>query len=229
MKRPAGLYLAYLLQILIAANVLLAFSLGEYSQVFAYLLQILIAANVLLAFSLGEYSQVFGGVVGLCLTLVPAVVTRRWSLTLPWQVNLLIALSLYLHVAGEIQGFYVLYYPYYDKIAHLVSGITVSVLAFVIVLLLDRFGRLNLTRWMIVGFIIIAAMAMEGFWEIYEWLFDTFLGTNLQYDLDDTMLDMISVLIGAIVVALAGNRYLTRFSKEEIAGRMVVSKEAPSG
>jgi uncharacterized membrane protein YjdF len=204
MKRPAGLYLAYLLQILIAANVLLAFSLGE-------------------------YSQVFGGVVGLCLTLVPAVVTRRWSLTLPWQVNLLIALSLYLHVAGEIQGFYVLYYPYYDKIAHLVSGITVSVLAFVIVLLLDRFGRLNLTRWMIVGFIIIAAMAMEGFWEIYEWLFDTFLGTNLQYDLDDTMLDMISVLIGAIVVALAGNRYLTRFSKEEIAGRMVVSKEAPSG
>jgi len=204
MKRPAGLYLAYLLQILIAANVLLAFSLGE-------------------------YSQVFGGVVGLCLTLVPAVVTRLGSLTLPWQVNLLIALSLYLHVAGEIQGFYVLYYPYYDKIAHLVSGITVSVLAFVIVLLLDRFGRLNLTRWMIVGFIIIAAMAMEGFWEIYEWLFDTFLGTHLQYDLDDTMLDMISVLIGAIVVALAGNRYLTRFSKEEIAGRMVVSKEAPSG
>jgi uncharacterized membrane protein YjdF len=204
MQRPAGLYLAYLLQFLIAANILIAFSLGE-------------------------YSQVFGGVVGLCLTLVPAVVTRRWSLTLPWQVNLLIALSLYLHVAGEIQGFYVLYYPYYDKIAHLVSGITVSVLAFVIVLLLDRFSRLNLTRWMIVGFIIIAAMAMEGFWEIYEWLFDTFLGTNLQYGLDDTMLDMISVLIGAIVVALAGNRYLSRFSKEEIAGRMVSSEEAPSG
>lgn len=204
MQRPAGLYLAYLLQFLIAANILIAFSLGE-------------------------YSQVFGGVVGLCLTLVPAVVTRRWSLTLPWQVNLLIALSLYLHVAGEIQGFYVLYYPYYDKIAHLVSGITVSVLAFVIVLLLDRFSRLNLTRWMIAGFIIIAAMAMEGFWEIYEWLFDTFLGTNLQYGLDDTMLDMISVLIGAIVVALAGNRYLSRFSKEEIAGRMVSSEEAPSG
>jgi uncharacterized membrane protein YjdF len=204
MQRPAGLYLAYLLQFLIAANILIAFSLGE-------------------------YSQVFGGVVGLCLTLVPAVVTRRWSLTLPWQVNLLIALSLYLHVAGEIQGFYVLYYPYYDKIAHLVSGITVSVLAFVIVLLLDRFSRLNLTRWMIVGFIIIAAMAMEGFWEIYEWLFDTFLGTNLQHGLDDTMLDMISVLIGAIVVALAGNRYLSRFSKEEIAGRMVSSEEAPSG
>ncbi|KAF5035447.1 hypothetical protein DSECCO2_585580 [anaerobic digester metagenome] len=69
---------------------------------------------------------------------------------------------------------------------------------------------------------------MEGFWEIYEWLFDTFLGTNLQYGLDDTMLDMIFVLIGAVVVALAGNRYLPRFSKEEITGRLVIPEESPA-
>ncbi|MDN5340056.1 MAG: hypothetical protein PWQ30_1165 [Euryarchaeota archaeon] len=204
MKRPLGLYLAYLFQFLIAGNVLLALSLGEYSQVFT-------------------------GAVGLFLTLVPAIATRKWSITLPWQVNLLIAFLLYLHVAGEIQGYYLIYYPYYDKIAHLVSGITVSVLAFVIVLLLDRFSRLNLSRWMIVGFIIIAAMAMEGFWEIYEWTFDTILGTNLQHGLDDTMLDMIFVLIGSIVVALAGNRYLSRYSKEEITGRMVTPGEGQAG
>lgn len=204
MKRPLGLYLAYLFQFLIAGNVLLALSLGEYSQVFT-------------------------GVVGLFLTLVPAIATRKWSITLPWQVNLLIAFLLYLHVAGEIQGYYLIYYPYYDKIAHLVSGITVSILAFAIVLLLDRFSRLNLSRWMIVGFIIIAAMAMEGFWEIYEWTFDTILGTNLQHGLDDTMLDMIFVLIGSIVVALAGNRYLSRYSKEEITGRMVTPGEGQAG
>lgn len=203
MKRPIGLYLAYLFQFLIAANVLLALSLGEYSQVFT-------------------------GVIALGLTLVPAVATHRWSITLPWQVNLLIVLSLYLHIAGESRGLYMLYYPYYDKIAHLISGITVSVLAFVIVLLLDRFSRLNLSRWMIVGFVVIAAMAMEGFWEIYEWLFDTFLGTNLQHGLDDTMLDMIFVLVGSVIVALAGNRYLTRFSKEEITDTLVIPEESPA-
>ncbi len=204
MKRPAGLYLAYLFQFLIAANVLIAFSLGD-------------------------YSQVFGGILALGLTMVPAVITRRWRITLPWQVSLLIALSLYLHIAGGILGYYEIYYPYYDKVAHLVSGITVSVLAFVVVLLLDRFGRLNLSRWMIVGFIIISAMAMEGFWEIYEWVFDTFLGTNLQHGLDDTMLDMIFVLIGAIGVALAGNRHLSEFSKEELAGRIVAPEELRDG
>lgn len=196
MKRPIGLYLAYLFQFLIAANIFIALSLGE-------------------------YSQVFGGVLALGLTLVPAIVTRRGNITLPWEINLLVALSLYLHVAGGVRGFYEIYYPYYDKVAHLISGITVSVLAFVAVLLLDRFSRLNLSRWMIVGFIIIFAMAMEGFWEIYEWLFDTFLGTNLQHGLDDTMLDMIFVLVGAVIVALTGNRYLSEFSKEELTGKMV--------
>ncbi|WP_332448550.1 hypothetical protein [Methanoculleus sp.] len=204
MKRPAGRYLAYLFQFLIAVNILIALSFGEYSQVFT-------------------------GVIGLFLTLVPAIATHKWSITLPWQVNLLIAFLLYLHVAGEIQGYYLLYYPYYDKIAHLIAGITVSILAFVIVLLLDRFSRLNLSRWMIVGFIIIAAMAMEGFWEIYEWLFDTFLGTNLQHGLDDTMLDMIFVLIGSIIVALVGNRRLQEFSKEEITDGLVIAEEDPTG
>ena len=202
MKKPIGLYLAYLFQALIAINILIALSIGEYSQVFT-------------------------GVIGLFLTMVPAIATRRWNITLPWPIILLIAFLLYLHVAGEIQGYYLLYYPYYDKIAHLIAGVTVSVLAFVIVLLLDRYSRLNLSRWMIIGFIIIGAMAMEGFWEIYEWLFDTFLGTNLQHGLDDTMLDMIFVLIGSIIVAVGGNRYLVRFSKEEITSKLVVPKERP--
>lgn len=202
MKRPAGLYLAYLFQFLIAANILIAFSLGE-------------------------YSQVFGGIIALGLTMVPAAVTRRGYITLPWEINLLVALSLYLHIAGGVRGFYEIYYPYYDKVAHLISGITVSVLAFVAVLLLDRFSRLNLSRRMIVGFVIIFAMAMEGFWEIYEWTFDTFLGTTLQHGLDDTMLDMIFVLVGAVAVALAGNRYLSEFSKEELTRKMV--HEEPRG
>ncbi|MFA7072688.1 MAG: hypothetical protein WC138_09305, partial [Methanoculleus sp.] len=102
MKRPFGLYLAYLFQFLIAANIFIALSLGE-------------------------YSQVFGGVLALGLTLVPAIVTRRGNITLPWEINLLVALSLYLHVAGGVRGFYEIYYPYYDKVAHLISGITVSV------------------------------------------------------------------------------------------------------
>ena len=202
MKKPFGLYLAYLFQFLIAGNILIAFSLGE-------------------------YSQVFGGIIALGLTMVPAAVTRRGYITLPWEINLLVALSLYLHIAGGVRGFYEIYYPYYDKVAHLISGITVSVLAFVAVLLLDRFSRLNLSRRMIVGFVIIFAMAMEGFWEIYEWTFDTFLGTTLQHGLDDTMLDMIFVLVGAVAVALAGNRYLSEFSKEELTRKMV--HEEPRG
>lgn len=59
------------------------------------------------------------------------------------------------------------------------------------------------------------------------YLFQFLIAVNIL--IDDTMLDMIFVLIGSVVVALVGNRYLVRYSKEEIAGTLVASGEAPLG
>lgn len=201
MKRPRGLYLAYVFQILILVNILIAFSWGE-------------------------YAQGLGGLLALGVTMIPAIVSRRWKITLPWEISLFIALMFCLHVAGGIRGFYDIYYPYYDKVAHLIFGITISMLVFIGVLLLDQFRGMNLSRWMIVGFTVIFAMAMAGFWEIYEWTADTLFGTNLQHGLDDTMLDMIFCLVGSITVALTGNWYLSRYSKEELT-RTMIPKDPP--
>jgi uncharacterized membrane protein YjdF len=201
MKRPAGLYLAYVFQILIVVNILIAFSRGE-------------------------YAQGLGGLLALGVTMVPAIISRRWKITLPWEISLFIALMFCLHVAGGIRGFYDSYYPYYDKVAHFIFGITISMLVFIGVLLLDQCRGMNLSRWMIVGFTVIFAMAMAGFWEIYEWTVDTFFGTHLQNGLDDTMLDMIFCLIGSIIVAFTGDRYLARYSKEDLT-RSMISGEPP--
>jgi hypothetical protein len=192
---------------------------------FSYLLQLLIVVNVLYTLAVGAYSLALGGVIALGLTLVPSVLNRHSEITLPWEINLLIALSLYLHVAGGVWGWYEIFYPYYDKIAHLASGITVSVLGFVIVLLIDRFSHLCLTRLMIVYFIILFTMGLGAIWEIYEFVFDTLFGTNLQHGLDDTMLDLIFDLGAAVFIALIGNFYLLKLSKKGITDLFVKKKE----
>ena len=74
----------------------------------AYLFQFLIAANIFIALSLGEHCR-FGGVLALGLTLVPAIVTRRGTSRSP-RDQPLVALSLYLHVAGGVRGS-TIYYP----------------------------------------------------------------------------------------------------------------------
>ncbi|HDS63992.1 MAG TPA: hypothetical protein ENN52_07725 [Methanofollis liminatans] len=182
----------------------------------AYAVQGLILLNVGYSLWIWDIFLALVGMFGFFLTTVPYIVSRRAEICMPWEVNLLIALSLYLHVAGHISDYYVVFAPYYDKIAHFVSSITVSVLGFVLVLLVDRYSGLRLTRPMIVFFIVISTMGLGALWEIYEYLFDLIFATTLQHGLDDTMTDLIFDLFGAVIIAAVGNFYLRRLTKEEM-------------
>jgi hypothetical protein len=74
-------------------------------------------------------------------------------------------------------------------------------------------------------------MALAGFWEIYEYLVDTFLGGSLagpmQHGLDDTMLDMIFVLAGSVIVSILAVIYFKTHLKEDITGS-IEKKETDS-
>ncbi len=197
-KVPSGIYVAYIVQMLILLNAGYSVAIGDY----------FLAVTSFFAFSL---------------TMVPYIVTRNAKICLPWEINLLIAVSLYLHVLGHVGNYYVLFSPYYDKFAHAVSSTTVAVLGFVMVLIVDRFSSLQLTRPMIVLFIVIFTMALGALWEIYEFAFDQFFGTTLQHGNVDTMTDLILDLIGAVIIAALGNIYLRRVPKEQIVSFLVDS------
>lgn len=194
----------------------------EYGMYLAYLFQALIALNVIYAFFLGQYEMMFTGIMMFILTMVPYIVAQRMNVTFPWFVYLLIAMALWFHTAGYIQGYYTTFYPYYDKIAHLVSGTTVALLGFLGVIFLDKYWDMNLKTPFIIGFTIIFGMALAGFWEIYEFFIDTVFGGSMagpmQNGLTDTMLDMIFVLAGSIIVSVLAVFYFKTHEKEDITG-----------
>jgi hypothetical protein len=194
----------------------------QYGMYLAYFFQALIGLNTVYAFVIGNMAGFFSGLIMFIFTLVPYVVAQRMKIHLPWFVFFLIALALWFHTAGYIRGYYELYYPYYDKVAHLVSGTAVALLGFLGVIFLDKYWKMNLTAPFLIGFTIIFGMALGGFWEIYEFLVDTFFGGSLagmmQNGLNDTMLDMMFVLAGSILVAIMGVFYFRHHRKEEITG-----------
>ena len=196
----------------------------QYGMYLAYFFQALIGLNTVYAFFTGNMAGFFSGLIMFIFTLVPYVVAQRMNIHLPWFVFFLIALALWFHTAGYIRGYYELYYPYYDKVAHLVSGTAVALLGFLGVIFLDKYWKMNLTAPFIVGFTIIFGMALGGFWEIYEFLVDTFFGGSMagvmQNGLTDTMLDMMFVLAGSILVAIMGVFYFKHHRKEEITGSL---------
>jgi hypothetical protein len=182
----------------------------------AYFMQALILLNVTYSLYIGDWFLAIPGLFAFFLTLVPYIVERRAHITLPWEINFLIALSLYLHVAGHISGYYDTFSPIYDKAAHFVSSITIAILGFVLVFLLEQFSEQRCTRFMIVFFVIMVTMGLGAIWEIYEFVLDTLFGIQLQNGLDDTMWDLIFDLAGALIVASMANFYLGKITKEDI-------------
>jgi hypothetical protein len=191
----------------------------------AYAMQGLILLEGIFGLFIRDPSIIFTAFIGLFLTCVPYLIGRKIQVTLPWEVNFLIAFAVFLHVAGYSQQLYIFLYPYYDKFAHFISSITVAVLAFVSILLINRFSCTKLARWQIFFYIVIFTMAIGAFWEIYEYLMDTFLGSyltkHLQHGLDDTMIDLIIDLLGGIVVGFFGTWYIQKKTLAELTNPMV--------
>jgi len=192
----------------------------SYGMYLAYFFQALIALNAVHAFFIGEYRAMFTAILMFALTVVPYVIAKRMNIELPWFVFFLIALALWFHTAGYIQGYYTRFYPYYDKIAHIVSGTAVALLGFLGVIFLDKYMKMNLTPVFIIFFTIIFGVALGAFWEMYEFLVDIFFGGSLagpmQNGLNDTMLDMMFVFGGSIIVAIMGVFWFRHHRKEEI-------------
>jgi len=195
-----------------------------YGMYLAYFFQALIGLNCIYAFYTGDLLGFLNGLIMFGATLVPFIIVHKMHIHFPWFVFFLIALALWFHTAGYIQGYYEVFYPYYDKIAHLVSGTTVALLGFLGVIFLDRYWKMSLTTPFIVGFTIIFGVALGSFWEMYEFLMDTIFGESLgglmQNSLNDTMLDMIFVLAGSVLVAILGVFYFRHHRKEDIVGSM---------
>jgi hypothetical protein len=191
-----------------------------YGIYLAYFFQALIALNAVYAFYIGEYHAMFTAILMFALTVIPYLVAERMDIHLPWFVFVLVALSLWFHTAGYIQGYYTTFYPYYDKVAHIVTGTTVALLGFLGVIFLDKYTKMNLTPVFIIFFTIIFGVALGAFWEMYEFLIDIAFGGNLagpmQISLEDTMLDMIFTFGGSIIVAIMGVLWFQHHRKEEI-------------
>jgi hypothetical protein len=180
-----------------------------------YIMQALIILTAVYSFHIGYYAGTFFGLVAVGLSLIPTLVHRKVHIVVPWEVTFLIALTLFLHIAGYSYYWYVDFYPYYDKFTRLIASMTVALLGFLAVLIIMRISNgLQFKRWHIFFFIVIFTLALGVIWEIWEFALDSLAGaypTNpLQLSNADTMLDLIADLGGGIVIAVLGTFYLKR-------------------
>lgn len=167
----------------------------------------------------GQYLFSVAAMMAVGVSLVPSIVQRNYRITLPFELDFLITLSLFLHTfVGEGMDFYQKY-EIWDQLLHLYGGGVVALLGFVIVYTLHYTRKVRLSIPMIGFFTIIFAMGVGGLWEIGEYSVDVLFHKHTQDGLDDTMMDLIDDLIGGLVIAFIGMIYV-KYSRPEARVRL---------
>jgi len=198
-------------------------SMRSPGMILAYIIQAAIAFNVLLAV-LYVPEDILIGIVLFLIALAIYLFSWKTKIVFPWFVYFLTSLAVLIHTSGYIQGRY-LTYVNWDVLAHTVSGTIVALIGFLVILFWDRMKNYNLDAAFVGIFIVFFGCVFEYFWEIWEFMVDTFLGGSaaglMQANNADTMTDMIFVLIASLIVGIGCYFYLKRYGKVTIFNDMV--------
>ena len=175
----------------------------------ATILQVSIATITLGALIEGMWLVTFSGTAILLLSFAPAMIERRLRVPLPVEFTLITCVILFASfVLGEVRDFYERIW-WWDLALHGSSAMLMGFIGFLAVYVFHMTNRLNVKPFHVAAFTFGFAVTIGTLWEIFEFLMDWYVGTNMQKSgLVDTMTDLIINAIGALVAAITGYLYV---------------------
>ena len=188
--------------------------LGSY---LVYALQLWLAYYVYTGIAIGDTFRATWGIFALLLTFVPVLIQKWRGVAFLWPVKLMIALPLLVHIAGGIEQLYFSWYPFYDKLAHLVAAAAVAFLVYVILLYFSTRVTFCRSRSVILILILLTTMLAGSAWEIAEQYIDLIYNSTYYLSIIDSLLDQAFNLAGAGAVAVLADRQLSSGTIEEIS------------
>ena len=158
-------------------------------------------------------------ILGVIVILLPGIIERKINIQIPSNMMILFTLFIYASTfLGEVRSFYYRV-PHFDTLLHVFSGAMIAILGFSIISILNNSERIpvTLSPAFVACFTFCFAFALGGIWEIYEFIADGVMQTNMQkFALEDgtnlvgrvaiidTMKDLIVDAIGAFVISVLG-------------------------
>ena len=170
-------------------------------------------------------SNLFLAIMAIVLFSIPWIIESRFKIDIPNLLEITVLIFIFCAlVLGNIHKFLVTV-DGYDKVLHLVSGVTIEVIGFEIIHRWNKSRapelRIGAGLQCILAFMF--SVTLLVFWEFYEF-------TNMQryqwintstvfpqpYGLFDTMMDLIIGTLGAVIVSLIGWRVLLKQQKKTV-------------
>ncbi|OCA81172.1 hypothetical protein F7984_18640 [Pradoshia sp. D12] len=167
---------------------------------------------------------------GCIVIFLPSQLEHRFRIDIPDIMEIMYFIFLFCAIyLGEVRNFYYKV-PYWDLILHCFSAAMLGALGFIIVNFLNNTKKtIDLSPFFVALFAFCFAITCGTVWEIYEFLADGVLGTNMQKFITgegvvligrdavmDTMGDIIVDALGAFTVTAIGYINLKKQQKSRI-------------
>ncbi len=174
-----------------------------------------------------DASIITNATIGLIVTQLPAILERKYQVTMNVGLVLWITLAVSLHALGTVPlpllDFQSLYGAtwWWDHMTHALSSSLVVASAYAITRAVQEHTEyLHMGPKFTFAYLLIFVMAFGVIWELIE--FYAAFGAEVlgiprvltQYGLDDTILDLVYNSIGGMLVAIFGTVYLTDISDQ---------------
>lgn len=143
---------------------------------------------------------------------LPAAMTRDWRVTVPWPLGLFVTVPVVvraLEVAPEVAGY-----------------VAISGLALVVVVELNAFTDVEMSRRLAVLFAALTTMAFQTWWTIVQYYSDRWFGTGFVSTQTELQWDLVAVTVVSIVMGGVSLWYFDRIEHVGSHQRPVVPEES---
>ena len=176
-------------------------------------MQVALVVVVVVGLLARNLSVVLNGLVALAVTFLPAVLERDYRISLPAWLTLWLTTAVLLHAVGLLGPYHDVWW--WDHVTHTLSAALVAGAGYATVHALDVHSEsLYFPPRFLAVFILLFTLALGVGWEVLEFaaraVADAYgYGPLLvQYGLEDTIVDLLFDLLGALVVAVFGSAAL---------------------
>ncbi len=171
------------------------------------LIMIAIIGGIVSVFLTNGHADIYSVVIRLGIIpamLLPYLLKRFFKIKIPVTIETIYLIFIFFaYFLGSIINLYYIIYDY-DKVMHFLSGILSALVAITLLIKFKKYDKKSILFNVL--FMIAITLMIASLWEMYEFKTDILFNKDIQRvyltGVNDTMLDMMSALFGAVITSL---------------------------
>jgi hypothetical protein len=160
----------------------------------------------------GDFLWVVFGIAAISLYVLPIVSMRNPFRALPWEMALLLAAPLLLHIS-EGSRTLTEEVGWWKDLTSIAFAFSLTTIGFILTIELQMYTKVRMNRPFAMLFVVLFTLGISGFWQVGQWIDQKLYGADLITSNYAAMMSLVWTLIGGVFMGFAYDVYIRAMSK----------------